>query len=97
QENSLIFRYELEEDTFDNILEHNFDPIVLYEFSLLLHSFEYFISSNLKYFILLSYIFDSIFTIPLESSSCNYEYIVSSFNLEYVDSSSNLEYFISLM
>ncbi|KAF0393213.1 hypothetical protein F8M41_010438, partial [Gigaspora margarita] len=79
-------------DTSDNILEHNSAPIVPYEFFSSPHSFEYFTSPNLKYSTLPSYTSDSISTIPLESSSCNLEYVASSPNLEYVDSSPNLEY-----
>ncbi|CAG8850958.1 23206_t:CDS:1, partial [Gigaspora margarita] len=92
QENSFTSRYESEEDTSDNILEHNSAPIVPYEFSSSPLSLEYFTSPNLEYSTSPSYTSDSISTIPLESSSYNLEYIASSPNLEYVDSSPNLEY-----
>ncbi|KAF0464637.1 hypothetical protein F8M41_026466 [Gigaspora margarita] len=91
QENSFTLRYE-SEDTSDNILEHNSASIVPYEFSSSPCSFEYFTSSNLEYSTSPSYISDSISTIPLESSSCNLEYVASSPNFEYVDLSPNLEY-----
>ncbi|KAF0381814.1 hypothetical protein F8M41_012036 [Gigaspora margarita] len=93
QENSFASRYE-SEDTSDNILEHNSAPIVPYEFSSP-RSLEYFTSPNPEYSTSPSYTSDSIFTIPLESSSYNLEYVASSLNLEYVDSSPNLEYSIS--
>ncbi|KAF0450666.1 hypothetical protein F8M41_002151 [Gigaspora margarita] len=92
QENSYTFRYESEEDTFDNILEHNSAPIVPYEFSLSLCSLEYFTSPNLEYSTFLSYTSDLIFTIPLESSLYNLEHVASSSNLKYVNLSPNLEY-----
>ncbi|KAF0392003.1 hypothetical protein F8M41_010689 [Gigaspora margarita] len=83
QENSFTLRYKLE-NTSNNILEHNSAPIVPYEFSLLPHSFD----------ILLLLILNILLRhhIPLESSSCNLEYVASSSNLEYIDSSPNLEY-----
>ncbi|KAF0520766.1 hypothetical protein F8M41_016103 [Gigaspora margarita] len=90
QENSFTLRYE-SEDTSDNILEHNSAPIVPYEFSSSPRSFEYFTSPNLEYSTSPSYTSDSISTIPLESLSCNLEYVASSPNLEYVDLSPNLE------
>src|SRR6185437_15958381 len=93
QENSFIFRYKLEKNTSNNILEHNSVSIVPYKFSLLLYSLEYFTSPNLEYSTSLSYKSNSISTILLESfSPYNLEYIASSSNLEYIDSSSNLEY-----
>ncbi|CAG8758016.1 15954_t:CDS:1, partial [Gigaspora rosea] len=83
---------------------YNSALIVLYEFSSLPCSFEYFTSLNFEYSTSLFYTSDLIFAIPLESSLYNLEYIASSPNLEYVnlspnlkyiDSSTNLEYSIS--
>ncbi|KAF0419070.1 hypothetical protein F8M41_007206 [Gigaspora margarita] len=87
----------IQEDIFDNILEHNSDPIVPYKFSSSSCFLKYFTSPNLEYSTSLSYISDLISTISLGFLSYNLDYVASSSNLEYIDSFSNLEYSISLI